>query len=329
VTDWKRRAIGIRRIHADRTSSVRPTVSAAITVTSSGAAAERAGGRPWLVVAAVCCTVVMWSSAYTAIRAGLRAYAPAQLAALRFLGASLLFGALAGIRGVRSPAARDWPRTILSGVLGFAIYALLVNQGETRVSAGMASFVIGTVPVFTAVLASMTLRERMPWLGWIGLGVSMSGTALLAFGTTGRFVFEPAVLVLLAAAAVQAVYFILQKPLVSRHGAISTTSWAVWSGTACLLPFVPSTFHDALHAPLMATFSILYLAAFPTVVGYATWAFAVSRVPVGRITASLYFIPPMATLIGWLVLGERPTLIGLGGSALAIAGVAVVNLRTR
>jgi drug/metabolite transporter (DMT)-like permease len=271
----------------------------------------------------------MWASAYSAIRAGLRVYTPTELAALRFLGASLLFGVLAMIRGVRGPAARDWPRTILSGLLGFAVYALLVNRGETRVSAGMASFVIGTVPVFTAVFASMTLRERIPWLCWIGLGVSMSGTAVLAFGTTGRFVFEPAVLVLLAAAAVQAAYFILQKPLVSRYGAISTTSWAVWSGTACLLPFLPSTFHTALHAPLAATLSVVYLAVFPTVVGYATWAYAVSHIPVGRLTASLYFIPPAATLIGWLVLGERPTLIGLGGSALAVAGVAVVNIRTR
>jgi drug/metabolite transporter (DMT)-like permease len=304
-------------------------VSAVVTVTNSRTSMGQASALRWTVVAAACCTIVMWATAFVAIRVGLRAYAPADLATLRFLGASFLFGALAFLRPVRRPETRDWPRMILTGATGFAVYALLLNTAETRVSAGMASFVVNTVPVFTAVFAAMILGERIPALAWMGLGVSMSGAALLAFGTTGRFTFQPAVLILLAAAAVQAMYFILQKPLVGRYGAMSTTSWAVWSGTVCLLPFLPSTLHTALHAPLAATVSVVYLAVFPTVVGFTTWAFATSRVPVGRLTASLYFIPPVATLIGWLALDERATLIGMAGGVLAIAGVAVVNLRTR
>ena len=288
----------------------------------------RARALQWTVVAAAFCTIVLWSTAFVAIRAGLRSYAPAELATMRFLGASLLFGVLAFFRPVKRPETRDWPRMILTGAMGFAMYALLLNTGETRASAGMASFVISTVPVFTALFAAMILGERIPAFGWMGLGVSISGAALLAFGATGRCMFQPAVLILLAAAAAQAMFFILQKPLVSRYGATSTTSWAVWAGTACLLPFLPSTLHTALHAPLAATLFVLYLAVFPTFIGFTTWAFATSRIPVSRLAAALYFSPPAATLIGWLVLGERATLIGIAGGVLAIAGVAVVNLRT-
>jgi drug/metabolite transporter (DMT)-like permease len=264
-----------------------------------------------------------------AIRAGLRAYSPAELAFLRFAVSSLVFGALAIFRPVRLPAARDWPQTILAGVAGFTVYALLINSGEVRVSAGVASFVVNISPVFTAILASITLGERMPVSGWVGLSVCLGGTALLAFGTSSGFTFEPAVMILLAAAFVQAIYFTMQKPLVDRYGARSTTTWTVWSGTAFLLPVFPSALRAVGRAPWEATLSVVYLAVVPTVIGYAAWAFVVSHAPVGRLTALLYFVPPTATLIGWFLLGERPTLLGIGGGCLAIAGVTIVNLRTR
>ncbi|HSP15994.1 MAG TPA: EamA family transporter [Thermoanaerobaculia bacterium] len=283
---------------------------------------------PWPVVLASSCTIVTFASAFVAIRAGLRAYSPSQLAALRFVVSSLLFGALAIFRPVRVPAARDWPRMILTGLIGFAIYALLINTGEVQVPAGIASFVINTSPVLTAVLASMALGERIGITGWIGLAISLSGTAVLAFGTGTGFAFEPAVLFLLAAALAQAIYFTMQKPLIGLYGATSTISWAVWSAAIFLLPILPSALRNAQRAPLSATLSVIYLAVVPTVIGYATWAFAVSRATVGRLTSLLYFVPPTATLIGWVWLGERPKLIGIGGGCLAIAGVALVNLRS-
>ena len=38
-------------------------------------------------------------------------------------------------------------------------------------------------------------------------------------------------------------------------------------------------------------------------------------------------MPPMAMLIGFLWLGEVPTLFGLIGGVMALAGVVVVNLK--
>lgn len=297
------------------------------SIRGSEALIERSGRLRWPFVAACLCTVVTFASAFVAIRAGLKAYSPAQLAALRFVVSSLAFGVLAIFRPVRLPAARDWPRVILAGAAGFTVYALLVNSGEVKVSAGMASFVINISPVFTAILAWLTLGERLPAKGWIGLGVCLAGTALLAFGAGSGFAFEPAVLILLAAAVVQAVYFTMQKPLIGRYGAVTTTSWTVWCGTALLLPAVPSALRAASEVALGATLWIVYLAIIPTFIGYAAWAYAVSHAPVGRVTSVLYFVPPTATFIGWVLLREPPTLLGVVGGLVAISGVAIVNVR--
>jgi len=294
-----------------------------------GALAAPAADRAWPVAAAIACTVVIWASAFVAIRAGLRAYSPFELAALRFTTAAVLFAGRAAIRGVRVPVRRDWPHVELTGVLGFAVYGLLINAAEVRVAAGAASFVVNTVPVFTAILSSLFLAERMRRAAWIGLGASLCGTTLIAFGTGARIAFEPAVLLLVAAAIVQSVYFTLQKPMLVRYGAITVTSWGVWSGAACLLPFLPGALHHAVGASPAATLSVIYLGVLPTVVGYALWAYATSRLPVARVTAFLYGVPVVATLIGWLLLGERPTALSVVGGLVVIGGVALTSFKGR
>jgi drug/metabolite transporter (DMT)-like permease len=287
------------------------------------------GESRWPVVLAVCCTIVTFASGFVGIRAGLKAYSPSEMAAFRFMVSSLLFGVMAMFRPVSIPAVRDWPRMIITGLMGFTFYALLINTGEIRVPAGVASFVISTSPVFTALLASLTLGERMSVNGWCGLAIAFGGAAVLAFSSGTGLSFEPSVIFLLGAALVQAIFFTMQKPLIGLYGARSTTSWAVWSGSLFLLPLFPSALRTAEHAPITATLAVIYIAVVPTLLGYVTWAFAVSRAPVGRVTALLYFVPPTATLIGWVVLGEKPRIVGIAGGCLTVAGVVLMNRRTQ
>jgi drug/metabolite transporter (DMT)-like permease len=41
----------------------------------------------------------------------------------------------------------------------------------------------------------------------------------------------------------------------------------------------------------------------------------------------MFAVPPTATLMGFLLLGEAPTTLGMVGGVLALAGVVLVNLR--
>src|SRR5437867_7348467 len=178
-----------------------------------------------VIAAAIATTVVMWASAFVAIRAALQGgYGPVQLATLRYTIGSVLLAIFAALRGVRVPQRRDWLSISLCGIVGFAIYAVLLNTGETRVAAGTASFVINTVPIFTAIIAMLFLGERMRTAGWIGLVISLSGTALLSIRPGSKLSVEPALLILVAAAIAQATQFVIEQPLVQRYGALSVTS---------------------------------------------------------------------------------------------------------
>lgn len=275
---------------------------------------------------AILSAITIWSSAFVAIRVGLRAYSPYELVALRFAVASVLFGVRAAVWGVRAPERRDWPQVLFAGLMLMAVYGILINTAEVRVAAGIASFVINTVPAFTTILSTLFLAERTRGRDWIGLGISLAGTGVIAFGTGARVAFEPAVLILAVAAVVQAIGFTSLKPVLDRYGAFSVISWGVWVSTACLSPFLSGALHKAASAPALPTPSVVYLGVFPTVVGNAAFAFAASRLPVARVTASLYFVPVAATFIGWILMGERPTPLSLVGGLIVILGVALVGL---
>jgi drug/metabolite transporter (DMT)-like permease len=113
------------------------------------------------VLLALGATLLLWSSAFAGIRAGLRAYSPLHVALLRFLIASLVLLIYAGIAHFRRPTLRDVPALLFSGAVGITWYNIALNYGEVRVSAGAASLLIASTPIWTALLATIALRERL------------------------------------------------------------------------------------------------------------------------------------------------------------------------
>ncbi|KAB2887698.1 MAG: EamA family transporter, partial [Burkholderiaceae bacterium] len=176
--------------------------------------------RPTGAYAAIALTVILWSSAFPAIRAALDGFGPAELAAGRYLVASAAFAAYALATRMPLPARSDWPRIALVGALGIAAYNLLLNAGEVTVAAGTAALIINTVPVFAALLSTLLLGERLRGWGWAGIALSFAGVAVIALGRGDGPQIDRGALLLLAAALAQAAQFVLQKPLAARHGAL-------------------------------------------------------------------------------------------------------------
>jgi drug/metabolite transporter (DMT)-like permease len=276
------------------------------------------------VLIALAITLILWASAYAAIRAALREYSASDLATLRFLTASIVLAVYAAIAHFRLPKRRDLPGLLVSGAVGITFYNIALNYGETRVTAGSASMLVASSPIWTALLAVFFLHEHLPIRAWIGVVLSFIGVSLIASGEGQGIRLSPEALIILASALAAAVYMIFQKHFLERYTALEFTAYSVWAGTLFMLPFatrLPSELQSA-HWP--ATMAAFYLGVFPGAIAYLGWSYVFDRGPAARTATLLYLIPVLAIFIAWVWLREVPKVIALIGGAIALAGVFLV-----
>jgi len=62
-------------------------------------------------------------------------------------------------------------------------------------------------------------------------------------------------------------------------------------------------------------------------VGFALWAFALTRINAGTLASTTLAVPSIVVIISWATLGELPTAVGLVGGASCLAGVALSRHR--
>ncbi|WP_321852028.1 DMT family transporter [Burkholderia diffusa] len=291
---------------------------------------SRGARLPLVAAGAVAFTIVSWASAFPFIRIGLHGLAPLQLAAARFATAAVLVIAWLAWRRPQMPAKGDALRFLVCGLLGIALYNALLNTGEQTVSAGAASFIVNTLPIFTAVLAAVFLRERFNRWGWLGSLVSLAGIAVIAHGQPGGLVLGSGSTLILGAALCSASYFVLQRRLIPVYGALPCAAYTLLAGAVLLTPWLPGALVSLGGGASRDTvLAVLVLGVFPAALGYATWTFALGHFGAARAANFLYLTPAVATALSMALTGERPGIETVCGGLLAIAGVILVALRGR
>lgn len=276
-------------------------------------------------------TVVLWASAFVAIRHLAGTFDPGALAFGRLTIGAICLGILALRYGVPKPTRRQWVGIVVVGALWYSTYHTALNAGEHHVDAGTASLLILTSPVFVAVLAAIFLRERMtPTIG-VGLALALVGTGIIGFSGNGggddqRLIGSALCLVSALAAAIS---MVVQKRMLAGIRAIQLTWLTVTVGAVICLPFVGQFVDNVHHASGSSIAWLVFLGVGPTAIAYTTYGFALSQMTATQAGILTYLIPPITIVLGLVFLGEAPPALAYLGGVVTLVGVMVARRRPR
>jgi drug/metabolite transporter (DMT)-like permease len=277
--------------------------------------------------------VVIWSSTWVAIKIGLEDTPPLLGAGLRFAlaGLALLVVASAWGRGRASARARLRTDPLLAGTLALLPFATaygLIYWGEQYVPSGLAAVLFGVLPLYSAALVAVALREEpLSRRLLIGITVAIGGVAL-AFSESvelgdARWAAPAAVACALAPMAA-AVGTIAQKRRGARLDAVALNGWAMLGGGGLLLA-ASALSEDWARAAWSAASvgSIAYLAAFGSAVGFVLLSLLIRELPAVTMSCIALVLPFGALAFGAAIYDEAVTLPAVAGAALVAGGLAL------
>ncbi|GGW49112.1 membrane protein [Streptomyces lucensis JCM 4490] len=287
--------------------------------------------RPHILApGAAAVSVLLWASAFVSIRSAGQAYSPGALALGRLAAGALALVVIWAVRREGLPPRSAWRGILLSGVLWFGFYMVVLNWGEQEVDAGTAALVVNVGPLLIALLGARLLGDPMPPRLLAGMAVSFAGAVTVGLSMSGEGGSSVlGVALCLLAAVAYAAGVVAQKPALGRASALQVTTFGCLVGAVACLPFTGQLVHEAAQAPLTATLNMVYLGVFPTALAFTTWAYALARTTASRMGATTYAVPALVVAMSWLVLGEVPGALTLVGGVLCLAGVAVSRSRAR
>lgn len=273
---------------------------------------------------------IIWGSTYLAIRYAVRegsGFPPFTMAATRaLLGGLILVGMAALMRQQVRLTRRDFLLLMLSGILLWNGGNGLVTWAEQRAPSGYAALVVGTTPIFSAIVESLFNRRRPA----PGLVVS------LLVGFAGLYVLTRPVLAAGGRADIWATAALLVAPLSwslgstiqQRHpphlGTVASSGYQQVLGAAGFLVLMLATGEPTPHPAADAWWAWSYLVVFGSVLGFTAFVTSLRTLPVPVVMTYGYVNPVIAVFLGWLFLGEPVTTPTLVGTALILGGVAGV-----
>lgn len=282
--------------------------------------------RAWPHLAALA-AVTAWGISFVATKAALREVTPATLVFSRFaMGVVLLHVLLAVRRTPLRPPRKHVPTLLLLGFVGVFVHQMIQVNGLARTTAVRTGWLIGLIPIWSALLAAAFLKERFGARKTAGLVLGFAGAILVV--TRGRFSTDVLALpsttgdlLVLASTLNWAIYSALGRETIRELGALRAIAGAMLPGWLMLGPVWAAERGWREYAGLSpGTWgALLFLGIVCSGFAYLAWYAALKRLETGRVAAYLY-VEPLVTLAAAVTLLDEPV------AATTIAGGLVVLL---
>ena len=291
----------------------------------------------WKSDVALLFAILVWGINFAIIKAALEVMSPHVMNVFRLSVSAVVLGMMHARFQRRQKASFFAPLKTHGlqiaglGIMGFFVYQFFFIVGLDNTLAGNAALIMGSAPLWTALLASLLRYEKLSRLSWGGLLVSMVGTALVLLFGTKQIGFEANLLfgnlIVLGASLMWGAYTALTRPILRHVSPIGLT----FLGLLFALPFlyavaIPSW--GEVHWSEVDDWvwlAILFSGGLSTGIATALWNNAIKYVGPSHTAAFGNLVPFVALLSSVLLLDEPILSIQLVGGALLIGGLFLMR----
>ena len=283
---------------------------------------------PYIALAAVC---IIWGTTYLALRIAVLHFPPFLFTIIRQTTAGLLLlGFMFTIAKAAFPSRDHLWRQAIAGFFMISMGNGLVAWAEMHIPSGVAAIICSLMPVLV-ILINVTIhrdeRPTVPILAGVALGlagiVMMFSEHLAGFSQPE---YVTGIVLTFGAVVAWAGGSIWIKKKNTESNPFVNAGLQMFFGGVLLVPF-SMAFDDMSRISLNAEviWSMAYLIIFGSLIAYASYAYALRKLPMTIVSLYAYINPLVAVVLGWMVLGETLNMKIWLSIALTITGIYIVN----
>lgn len=273
---------------------------------------------------------IIWGTTYLAIRIGVEDLPPILFAGLRWLSAGPILLLFLLIKGYKLPNKFD---LIYSAVVGLSLLGIgnvFVVYAEQWVPSGLTALLITTVPFWIVGLESILPKGvKINRMIFFGLVLGLVGIILI-FGDDIDSLFNPnylggviALMVAVIGWSAGTVYSKYKK--ISVHPLMGAAVQMTIAGIVLTLIGFAIGEGSRLVFQFDSLLAFIYLIVFGSLIGYGSYIYAVSQLPISLVSTYAYVNPIIALFLGWWILDEKISPMIIFAAVIILGGVALVK----
>lgn len=279
---------------------------------------------------------IIWALNFSVVKYSLAEIDPLSFNGLRFIfAAAIIWIVLFYRRQLFSIPKKDWLPLIGMGLLGNLIYQGLFIIGIDYTYAANAAVMLGTIPIWVALISHCFNLEQMNIFKTLGVIAAFAGIIFIIGGGNDPFSFGSDTflgdIIIIGAAIVWGGYTILSKSFLTRYTPIQFSAIMATIGAIVLfLIGLPSIIQLKWSQISAAAYGgVVYSGLLSIGVAYLIWNYGLQTV--GAVHTATYqnLVPVMGLFFGIILLNEQLTFLQYTGSALVIAGIVLARWKRK
>ena len=289
---------------------------------------EKPNFLAYLALGSVC---IIWGTTYLALRVGVTLFPPFLFSGIRFLIAGpILLGLLFVFGKVSFPSRKIILQQAVSGLLLCTFGVGIVGWSEMYVSSGLAAIICSVMPIWVILInLALTSDDQPAFPVILGLLIGLAGIIMIFGEHIGDF-SEPSytfgIFMTFLGNICWAFGTVWVKKKTQSTNAFLAAGLQMLFGGIFLLPMsLAFDNYTTIHWSTDMVAALVYLILFGSVAAYASYSYAIKKLPMTIVSLYAYINPIVAVILGSLILGERLNArIGIG-ILITLAGIYVVN----